>query len=129
MNTALLLSGGMDSTSIAVTAKRLLDAMPERGELRGATLVYRELMREDEGPYAQEVANFAGFPTQMYVVEDTMRLPFSLDPIHHEPEPWSLRFFTTETYMLRDVASYARTYFLGFGGDPLAHTPAILWAV
>ena len=75
---ALLMSGGLDSATIAVTARDLLHGDREKTELRGFTVVYESLFKDDEGGFADELAKSAGIPLERIAVD-------SLEPF----EGWS----------------------------------------
>ena len=66
---ALLMSGGLDSATIAVTARDLLHSDREKTELRGFTVVYESLFKDDEGGFANELAKSAGIPLERIAVD------------------------------------------------------------
>ena len=59
---AVIMSGGMDSTSVAVTARRLLAAQGTPFDLRAYTITWDHLMPDEERLYAGLVAEAAGIP-------------------------------------------------------------------
>ena len=64
------LSGGLDSTSIAAIAQRLLTAAGTPFDLRAFTLVSERLIADEEGKYARMVAEATGIPTEYLPVDD-----------------------------------------------------------
>jgi asparagine synthase (glutamine-hydrolysing) len=66
---ALLMSGGLDSATVAVTARDVLDKNKEKTELRGFTVVYESLFKDDEGGFARELAKSAGVPLESIAVD------------------------------------------------------------
>lgn len=61
----LTLSGGLDSSSCAATARELSPVRGEAGKLRAYTLTREELLKEDEGAHARELANFLDIPIRL----------------------------------------------------------------
>ena len=51
----ILLSGGLDSASVAAVAKEVFTKSAQATELRGYTSVYESLIPDREGHYAREV--------------------------------------------------------------------------
>lgn len=123
------LSGGMDSTSVAATAHRLLTADGRPFELRGATIAYRRLIPDQEEHFARQVADAYGFPTEVYVAEDYITREPPARPTHVWPEPWALPDLTAEEDINRHVADYARVLLMGFGGDPLMSASRASWGL
>ncbi len=113
------LSGGMDSTSIAATAEHVLGSRGGEHELCAYVIVYDKLFAEEEGRYAQLVADRIGVPLEHLVADEYLRRP----PVGEDdwvfPEPGIAPNQSTEYEISRRVASFARTLLVGFGGDPL----------
>ena len=125
------LSGGLDSTSVAVIAHQLLHAQGKTPTVRGATIAYSWLMDgmdNEEGALAQEVADFAGFTTHKYIAEEYLARVPEVAPAYPDPEPWAVNALWSHQDMMRDTAQDARVYFLGFGGDPLLSWARVPWA-
>ncbi len=122
------LSGGLDSTSIAATANRLLQANDPPGVLRGATMTYNRLIPDQEGMYAQLVAKHSGFATDLFVTEDYINREPDWSPAYALPEPWGLPGMAAEEAINRHVATYACVYLMGFGGDPLLAPTRVGWS-
>lgn len=121
------LSGGLDSTSIAVMAQRILTERGGEFELRGATVTHERLLADQEGAFAQQVADFAGFRTVRYAAEECFaRVPLPA-VAHPDPEPWTINSLWAEPTILRETAQFARLYLMGFGGDPLLSWARLPW--
>ena len=68
--------GGMDSTSIAATAYRLMTATGSPVDFRAYArrvadpfgIVYKQLIPDEEGDYATQVAEQAGFPIEYLII-------------------------------------------------------------
>jgi asparagine synthase (glutamine-hydrolysing) len=113
------LSGGMDSASIAATAHRLLKTAGRPFDLRGYTMVFRRLIPDDEGDFAQQVADHCGFPVELLAIDDYfLREPIA-PPSFVTPEPWGLPGQITQQEIVERAAAFSRVLLMGFGGDPL----------
>jgi asparagine synthase (glutamine-hydrolysing) len=113
------LSGGMDSTSIAVSAHRLLAQRGDDFDLRAYTIVYDRLIAEEEGHYAGLVAKASGLPVEHVVADEYLSRPPDGEIDWVYPEPWVIPNRLAEYEIGRRVASFARGLLVGFGGDPL----------
>ncbi len=60
--TGILLSGGLDSGTVAATARELSTCPGSAKDLRAYTVVYDSLFHDEEGTYAQQTANFLKIP-------------------------------------------------------------------
>lgn len=112
------LSGGMDSTSIAATAYKLMTATGESVDFRAYSIVYKHLIPDDEGDYAKEVAEMAGFPIEYLVAEDYIGQAPGEHPEYIYPEPLLIPEQVAEVDIMRRIAEYSRVLLAGFGGDP-----------
>jgi asparagine synthase (glutamine-hydrolysing) len=116
---ATQLSGGMDSTSVAATARMLLAA---RGQfdMRAYTVVHERLIAEQEGPLAEVVAEFLHLPLERIVVEDYVAPATGGPPpvALAEPRPYASNQ-SVQYELARRTASFARAVLTGMGGDPL----------
>ncbi|WP_126245615.1 asparagine synthetase B family protein [Chitinophaga rhizosphaerae] len=116
---ACSLSGGMDSSAIAATAKSVQDArFGNDHELVAYNIGYRHLVNENEGYFADLTARHLQVSIRHYIAEDY---------IHHitepaagwMPEPVAIPEATAESHILADAASFSGIFLTGFGGDPL----------
>jgi len=112
------LSGGMDSTSIAATAYKLMKAKGSPVDFRAYTIIYKELITDDEGDYAAQVAEMAGFPIEYLVAEDYIGQAPPERPDYIYPEPLLIPTQVAEVDLTGRVAGYSRVRLAGFGGDP-----------
>lgn len=119
------LSGGLDSTSIATTAYPIMQAMGT-GEVdfRAYAVVYKYLADEEEGKYAAQVAEMAGFPLEYLVAEDFIEQAPAEPPAFLLPEPLMIPNQVAEIEIARRTASFSRVLFAGFGGDPSLYPTA-----
>jgi len=120
------LSGGMDSTSIAATAYKLMTATGSPVDFRAYTIIYKQLLDDDEGDYATQVAKKSGFPIEYLVAEDYIKqAPF--EPEYHYPEPLLIPNQIAEVEIMRRIAGYSRVLLVGFGGDPAFYPSSSYW--
>ena len=66
----ILLSGGLDSSTIATTARELAGSAGGTADLRAYTVVYESLIPDQEGRYAREVADFLKIPLLSIPMDD-----------------------------------------------------------
>lgn len=103
------LTGGMDSTSLATTAHRVLSSRAEEFDLRAYTVVFDELIEEEEGRYAEQVAARLGIRLEQVAGDESVLIAGQ----------------SALEQIARSVASFTRTLLAGTGGDPLfATSPA-----
>jgi asparagine synthase (glutamine-hydrolysing) len=117
------LSGGMDSSSLAVTAHRVLRSRGRPFDLRGYTIVYEWLAEEEEGRYAQEVAEMLDVPVERVVAEDYMARAPDAAPSWVLPAPWGIAELSPDYAAIRRMSTRAPVVLTGLGGDPLLATP------
>lgn len=113
------LSGGLDSTSIATVAYKLMSDRGSLKDFRSYAIAYQDLLPdEEEGKYAQQVAAKAGFPVEYLVADEFLKQAPAKDPDWVYPEPLFFRTQVCEVEINRRVSSYSRVLLAGFGGDP-----------
>ncbi len=117
----ILLSGGLDSATIATTARELIASTGGARELRAYTVVYESLIPDQDGRYAREVAEFLNIPQQS-IPMDALR-PFERwgEPEIRSPEPVDDPFFAGLFDQFRAVAADCRVVLSGEGADNLMH--------
>jgi asparagine synthase (glutamine-hydrolysing) len=121
------LSGGMDSGSVAATAQAILRSRGGDVDLRAYTVVFDELIAEQEGPYAELVAEWIEIPRKQVIADQCMTRHPGADPKWVFPEPAVIACQSPEYEISRRVASFSRALLVGYGGDPLLRTPASSW--
>ena len=113
------MSGGLDSTSIAAMARRLLPHGRDDVELRAHTIVYDSLIPDEERQFAELAAGALRMPASCFAAD--RYLPFDgwkeLHPF--TPEPTDDPFLRMRTDHLKDIASHGRVLLCGEGGDEL----------
>jgi asparagine synthase (glutamine-hydrolysing) len=113
------LSGGLDASSIAVTAVRVLRESGRAFDLRAYTIVYERLLRDEEGRFAKEVAASAGLPLELFPAEPYFERAPIEQPPHLPSEPLLLPGKSAELDIHDRVVSFGHVLLVGFGGDPL----------
>ena len=113
------LSGGMDSPSIAVTAHKILQSRGRPFDLRTYTIIYEDLIHDDEGHFAGLVADKMGSATEYLVAEDYLKAEPAQQSTYLLPEPLFIPSQVAECDIATRVASFSRTMLGGFGADPL----------
>jgi asparagine synthase (glutamine-hydrolysing) len=115
---AVLMSGGLDSTSVAAGAKKVLLQAGEPFELQAYTTVYDRLIPYAEGHYAGIAAQGLGIPINSFVADDYQFFQGYDDGAVRLPEPINNPLVLTGLDFLRKVASRTRVALSGYGGDP-----------
>jgi asparagine synthase (glutamine-hydrolysing) len=114
---AILMSGGLDSTSVAAIAQHTARRRSLPLELRAYTLDYQPLFDDQEGRLASAAARFIGIPIQ--IQSGSFHLPFAgwdveLPPM---PEPFHDPFRRLYVGQNQQVAEHTRAVVNGYGGD------------
>ncbi len=126
----VLMSGGLDSTAMAATAKQLLSRQGEPYDLRAYTVVYQPLIPDDEGHYAGLAAETLGIPIQFF--DATRCLPYERMELAElpKPEPGHEPLAVLQYDEFRLVAEHSRVALSGDGGDVFLHSqswPYLAW--
>ena len=118
--TGILLSGGLDSSSLAAVAKEIQAGAKSSGELRAFTVVANTKVEDEDRSLARETAEFLGIPQEEIALDD-------LQPFEQEkdsaalPEPVSDPFWGGLFSQFRRVAASCRVALDGEGSDNLMH--------
>jgi asparagine synthase (glutamine-hydrolysing) len=117
----ILLSGGLDSSTVAATARELSGRTGGTLDLRAYTVVHDYLIPDQDGRYAREVAEFLKIPLQCIPV-DALR-PFERwqEPETWSPEPVNDPFFAGLFDQFRAIAADCRVVLSGEGADNLMY--------
>lgn len=112
------MSGGLDSTTVAASAKRIFMRNNNPSGLAAYTEVFDTLIPHDERYYATLAANALGIPIE-YLVSDHRKLFEHADqPEYRTPEPSHKAFPNTAVDQFRQLAVRSPVALTGFGGDP-----------
>ncbi len=105
------LSGGLDSAVIAAAVK----SSGERVRMRGYTVVFDELIPDEERRYATATSRYLDFPVEFLNADGF--LPYA--NWDKTPEPIHDPFFFNQRAQYRDLLGHARAALSGHGGDEL----------
>jgi asparagine synthase (glutamine-hydrolysing) len=115
------LSGGMDSSSIAATARELSVKPGGTVDLRAYTVVYESLIPDREREYAREVAKFLGISLHCFAMDGYRLFDRWGEPESRFPEPVEDPFAVALFDHYRAVAADCRVMLSGSGGDELMY--------
>lgn len=111
------LSGGMDSTSVAATAHKVLSDRRQPFDFQAFTMRDR-LMMPEEDSYANMVAHYIGIPLNEVNVEGYFCHVPPECPETPLPEPTGIPARNAGNDFTQRCADHARVVLTGFGGDP-----------
>ena len=118
---AVSMSGGLDSSSVAATARRLLARQSADASLRACTCVYDRLIPDEERYWSGLVAQHLGIPIDYLVADDYELYERWDDPACRTPEPLDQEFWARSTDLLRLASRESRVILTGEGGDACLH--------
>lgn len=117
----ILLSGGLDSASIAAMARELAATAGSTSDLRAVTVVYESLIPDRDGVFARKVADFLGIPIRCLAVDHLQLFDRWDHPEITWPEPVDDPFFAGITDQFKMLAAESRVVLSGEGSDNLMH--------
>jgi asparagine synthase (glutamine-hydrolysing) len=117
----ILLSGGLDSSSIAATARELSSNPAGAADLRAYTITYQSLIPDRTGAHARKVAEFLRIPIRCLAVDDLQLFERWNDPKFASPEPVDDPFFAGLHDQFRMISEECRVVLEGEGIDNLMH--------
>ncbi len=117
----IMLSGGLDSSSLAATARELSPERGERGKLRAYTVTYEKTLNERDGAHAREVAGFFDIPIRCIPMDGLRPFERWSDPAVHWPEPVSDPLAAGLFDQFDAIATECRAAFNGEGPDNLLY--------
>ena len=117
----ILLSGGLDSGTVAATARELSRRVGGTPDLRAYTVVYESLFPDEEGAYARETANFLNIPIQFIPMDNVQPFERWDDPDINMPEPVDDPCFAGLFDQFRAISEGCRVVLSGQGNDSLMH--------
>lgn len=113
------LSGGLDSATIAAVTRAHMLEKGQPAQFAGMTVVYEQLIPDDERYFANLVSEKLGIPTQ-YLVGDLYRLFERYDqPDLQRPEPSEEPLLALHADQMRVSAAGGHVVLTGDGGDEL----------
>ncbi|MGH9712729.1 MAG: asparagine synthetase B family protein [Candidatus Acidiferrales bacterium] len=117
----ILLSGGLDSASIAAMAREVASKNGSTSNLRAYTIVYESLIPDRDGAFARKVAEFLGIPIRCLAMDHLRLFDRWNDPEFMSPEPVEDPFFAGLFDQFKMIAADSRVVLSGEGSDNLMH--------
>jgi asparagine synthase (glutamine-hydrolysing) len=114
----VLMSGGLDSSTVAASAQRVLLRNGIDSGLRAYTEIFESLIPHEESRYARLVARDLKIPIQFQVNDGFGVWEQANHRNHRWPEPIHLPWSDAAIGVLRQLAVTTRVGLTGFGGDP-----------
>lgn len=114
---ALLMSGGMDSSSVAAMARRVTDKTGVPCSLSAHTQTYRHLIPNQEGHFARVAAQAIGIPWNELPLDDKQLLGYYDQPKFRRAEPAATPLFDWTVAETLGEPLPARVFLTGQGSD------------
>ena len=115
---AVLMSGGLDSTSVAAAAKTVSQKTGEPLGITAYPMAYDRLVHYEEGPYARLTAEWLGIGIDYFTADDYRLFDGWEDGRLQFCEPINNPLALMGLHYLQRVAGGNRVALSGFGGDP-----------
>jgi asparagine synthase (glutamine-hydrolysing) len=115
----IFMSGGLDSPTVAASARRVSAGEGGNCSLWAHTQVFDRLIPHEERHYAGLVAQALKIPIEYRNDDDLQLFQFADHSDHRFPEPEHTAWPNVLPEILRRVASISRVVLTGFGADPL----------
>jgi asparagine synthase (glutamine-hydrolysing) len=116
---AVLMTGGLDSTTVAATARALVPRADNTVALHAYTIVYDHLIPDQERHYSNLVADALSIPLSYLVADDYLLYRNWERAELRQPEPSDEPLLAILQDHLRQVASDNRVALTGWDGDAL----------
>lgn len=113
----VLMSGGLDSSTVAATAREMLLERAKPFNLQAITGVYDRLIPDQERYYSGLVAEALGIPIHYLVVDEYKLYERCGQPELMTPEPVHNPTAAIGVDLLKKAAEYSRVVLTGLGGD------------
>jgi len=113
----ILMSGGLDSPSVAAQAKEVMAERAYGDGLLACTAVYDRLIPDEERYYAGEAASFLGIPIQFFPSDDYELFPGLDRKTAASPHP-GIETLDLDSDIYNRAAAHSRVMLTAYGGDP-----------
>lgn len=118
---AILLSGGLDSGSVAAVAREATAGSRGASELQAFTVTYAAETAAEEAAFARKTAAFLNVPHQAIPLDGVEPFERRDDPEFTYPEPTDDAFFAGLSEEFRAISTHSRVALSGEGADNLMH--------
>ena len=118
----VLMSGGLDSTALAATARELFSREGRRFDLQAYTITYERLIKYDEDYYAGLTAAALSIPLNLLVADDYKLLERCFRPETRRPEPVPNPLMAINDDQYEQLAANSRVALSGHGPDTVLST-------
>lgn len=118
-NVTVMMSGGLDSSMVAATAKRLLTQQSTSFSLQAHTAVYDRLIPDQERYYAGIVAKALDIPIHYLVADDYKPYERWEDSDLRQPEPTHAPQLVIDIDIFQRMAQQSRVALTGCDGDTI----------
>lgn len=115
----VLLSGGLDSASVAATVNKVRSGSPEPVRFTAYTITYGKLVPNRDGELASKLAKLLGIPIRNVNMGSLRAFERWEDPSLMWPEPVDDPLFMGLYEQFRPIAAGGRSVFSGEGSDNL----------
>jgi asparagine synthase (glutamine-hydrolysing) len=115
----ILMSGGVDSPSVAAAAKSVFAGRPGGLDMRAHTIIYESLMPDEERHYAGLVADALAMPIHYHPGERYPLFAGWDEPGLGTPEPSPDLWPRFEIDLMHAIATHSRVALTGYDGDAL----------
>jgi asparagine synthase (glutamine-hydrolysing) len=115
----LLLSGGLDSSSVAAVANQLSAKSAQTTDIRCYTHVFESLIPDREGEYARDVGQYLRLSVKVMASDQTQLFEGWDDPEFSLPEPVEDPLFAGFLDSCRNISEDCRVVLSGEGADNL----------
>ena len=119
--TGILLSGGLDSASVAATATKIRSGLTAPVSMEAYTVTYGGLIPDRDGRFAGALAKFLDIPIRYVNMSSLRAFERWEDQSLRWPEPVDDPLFMGLCEQFRAIAGDCRTVFSGEGSDNLMH--------
>jgi asparagine synthase (glutamine-hydrolysing) len=117
-NVGVLMSGGLDSPTVAASANRIVTRNGAASDVRAYTGVFESLIPHEERHYAGLVAEALGIPIEFFLSDGFKIFEHADESEYHAPEPSQTAWPDITRIQLGQASARGGVVLTGFGADP-----------
>jgi asparagine synthase (glutamine-hydrolysing) len=114
----VLMSGGLDSPTVAASARRIFNKNGDASRVHAYTQVFDRLIHHEERHYAKLVAEALKIPIEFFPNDDLKIFERADQTEYFLPEPTHTAWPDNTPDQLRRLSSSSRVALTGYGADP-----------